>query len=87
MSDEDGRSEYDRQALEDAKLATMFRVDVDRLKTMRRVVSGVTRCPNCDKVNPAENRFCQYCGTRLYPAEEEEEETWKLRKDDEPKDI
>jgi len=50
-------------------------------------VSGVTRCPNCDKVNPAENRFCQYCGTRLYPAEEEEEKTWKLRRDDDSEKL
>jgi ribosomal protein L32 len=87
MSDEDGRSEYDRQALEDAKLATMFRVDVDRLKTMRRVMSGTARCPNCDKVNPAENRFCQYCGAKLYPAEEEEEKFLKPRRDDDSEKL
>ncbi|HEX9907615.1 MAG TPA: zinc ribbon domain-containing protein [Thermoplasmata archaeon] len=87
MPGDDERSEYDRQSLEDAKLATMFRVDVDRLKTIRRVVSGVARCPNCDKVNPAENRFCQYCGAKLYPAEEEEEKLWKIRRDDDSEKL
>jgi hypothetical protein len=40
---------------------------------MRRIMSGVTRCPECDAANPATQRVCVKCGRMLYPVEEEEE--------------
>ena len=46
---------------------------MDRIRAMRRIMSGVTRCPECDAINPANQRVCIKCGRRLYPAEEEEE--------------
>lgn len=57
----------------DAFIATMYRMDPDRLRTLRRVTSGVTRCPECDHPNPAQERVCAKCGARLYPVEEAEE--------------
>ena len=57
----------------DAFLATLTRSNVDRIRAMRRIVSGVTRCPNCDAVNPASLKTCSKCGRSLYPVEEEEE--------------
>lgn len=64
------RTEKERDAL----LATMYRMDPDRLRQLRRVVSGVSRCPECDSPNPAGERFCRKCGSKLYPVEEAEEE-------------
>lgn len=65
----------------DADLAaTLFRVDVDRIRAVRRVASGATRCPQCDSVNPADRRFCKNCGARLYPVEEENEKMYLLEK-------
>ncbi len=64
----------------DALLATMYRMDPDRLRQLRRIASGVTRCPECDAANPAGERLCRKCGARLYPVEEAEEELFR-RKD------
>lgn len=63
-----------REKDKDAFLAAMYRIDPDRLRQLRRVVSGVTRCPECDSPNPAGERFCRKCGSKLYPVEEAEEE-------------
>lgn len=64
------RTEKERDAL----LATMYRMDPDRLRQLRRIASGITRCPECDTANPASERLCKKCGARLYPVEEAEEE-------------
>jgi rRNA maturation endonuclease Nob1 len=53
--------------------ATLFRLDVDRIRAVRRAASGTTRCPECDAVNPADRRFCKACGSKLYPVEEHNE--------------
>lgn len=65
-----GEEEYQPRE-KDAFYATLTRTDVDRLRALRRIASGVTRCPECDARNPAGNRFCQECGAKLYPVEEE----------------
>lgn len=57
----------------DAFIAAMFRLDPDRLRQLRRIASGMTRCPECDSVNPAAERMCVKCGARLYPVEEAED--------------
>lgn len=62
----------------DAFLATLYRIDPDRLRQLRRVMSGVTRCPECDHQNPAGRSTCAKCGARLYPVEEAEE--WRVEK-------
>lgn len=64
----------------DAFLATLTRSNVDRIRAMRRIMSGVTRCPHCDAVNPANLRLCSKCGRVLYPVEEEEEKRKFLRR-------
>ena len=64
----------------DAFLATLTRSNVDKVRAMRRIMSGVTRCPNCDAVNPAGLRLCSKCGRVLYPVEEEEEKRKLFRR-------
>ncbi len=54
-------------------LAALTRTDPQRLAALRRISSGVARCPYCDAVNPPENRFCDKCGQKLYPVEEEDD--------------
>ena len=60
--------------------ATLFRIDVDRIRAVRRAASGMTRCPECDAANPADRRTCKACGARLYPIEEEDERMYVLEK-------
>ena len=59
---------------EDYRLATLLRMDPEKLAAFRRVVSGVTRCPKCDEPNKADQKYCNRCGALLYPDLEEEEE-------------
>ena len=68
----------------DAFIATMYRLDPDRLKQMRRIASGTTRCPECDAKNPAGERHCLKCGARLYPVEEKDDRwPWESHEDSE----
>jgi uncharacterized paraquat-inducible protein A len=64
MSDERGSRN------KDSFLAAMYMLDPDRLRQLRRIASGVTRCPECDAANPASERFCTKCHAKLYPVEE-----------------
>jgi len=54
----------------DAFIAAMYGLDPDKLRQLRRIASGVTRCPECDAANPASERLCTKCHAKLYPAEE-----------------
>jgi uncharacterized paraquat-inducible protein A len=57
---------YDQEKHEDRVIATLYRLDVDKLAAVRRAASGRTRCPECDSLNPASERKCLKCGARLY---------------------
>ena len=65
----------------DAFLAAMYRLDPDKLRQLRRVSSGMTRCPECDAANPAGERFCAKCHTKLYPVEEAEETRFRSKRE------
>jgi len=62
---------------EDYRLATMLRLDPERLAALRRVVSGMTRCPNCNEPNKADTKYCVKCGGALYPEFREREREGK----------
>lgn len=66
--------EQRRTKEKDDFIAAMYRLDPVRLRQLRRVMSGVSRCPECDAVNPANERLCSKCGARIYPVEEAEDE-------------
>lgn len=66
-------SEGGRRKDKDAFIATMFRLDPDRLRQLRRIASGVARCPECGASNQADRSTCAKCGARLYPVEEADE--------------
>jgi len=87
--------EYERQRHEDRVIATMYRLDPDRLAAVRRAATGMTRCPACDTLNPADQKRCNRCGANLYydlpdeekPKEEgQKEEETDLDKKSEPED-
>jgi len=52
---------------DDYKLAMLLRMDPEKLAAVRRATSGMTRCPNCDEPNRADQRYCVKCGSALYP--------------------
>ena len=60
--------------------AQMYRVDVDKVRAVKRALTGKTACPNCGKINPADKRTCKACGVRLYPVEEENDRMYLLEK-------
>lgn len=61
-------------AYHDLTIATLYRLDPERLAAIRRAVSGVTRCPECDALNRADQPRCDKCGAKLYPEVEDNEE-------------
>jgi len=77
MSDDRGQRAYER----DYAIATMYRLDPERIAAVRRAISGKTRCPECDAVNPAEQQRCYKCNAKLYRevADNEEERLLKLQ--------
>lgn len=77
MSDGRGQRAYEK----DYAIATMYRLDPEKIAAVRRAVSGKTRCPECDEVNPADQPRCFKCGAKLYPdvPDNEEERLMKLR--------
>lgn len=52
----------------------MMRIDPERLKVLRRAMSGNTRCPRCNEINRADTKACRKCGAALYPEFEDEAE-------------
>jgi uncharacterized paraquat-inducible protein A len=78
--------EQGRPKEKDAFLATMFRLDVQRVSALRRAASGKTRCPECDLTNDASARRCVKCGALLYPVEEYDERPL-FKKDKEEEDL
>ena len=75
MTDEDGH----RESNHDNLIATMYRLDPERLAAVRRAISGVTRCPECDALNRADQPRCDKCGAKLYPEVPDNEEEKALR--------
>lgn len=61
-------------AYHDTAIATLYRLDPEKLAAVRRAVSGMTRCPECDKLNRADLKRCVACNAKLYPEVEDEEE-------------
>lgn len=70
----------DSGSYHDVTIATLYRVDPDRLKALRRAMTGVTRCPQCDALNRADQPRCDKCGAKLYPEVPDNEEE-KILKD------
>lgn len=50
-----------------AELVARQRYDPQRLAAVKRAMTGKTRCPECDEINPADQERCEHCGARLYP--------------------
>jgi len=50
-----------------AGFAVQQRYDPERLAAVKRIISGKTRCPECDEPNAADQEFCNHCSARLYP--------------------
>ncbi len=69
----------DSGSYHDMTIATLYRLDPDKLKAVRRAISGSTRCPQCDALNRADQPRCEKCGAKLYPEvpDNEEEKTLK----------
>lgn len=77
MSDDRQQRAFEK----DYAIATMYRLDPERIAAVRRAVSGKTRCPECDAVNPANQPRCYKCNAKLYPEvpDNEEERLLKLQ--------
>ncbi len=52
----------------------MYHLDPEKLAAMRRIMTGMTRCPECDALNMAGQKRCDKCGAKLYPEVDDEEE-------------
>ncbi len=70
----------------DYRLASMLRMDPERLSALRRATSHKTRCPKCDEQNDADRRFCSKCGAALYPDLEAERWDEEDEKEQKPED-
>lgn len=66
-------------AYHDNALAIMYRLDPEKLAAIRRAVSGMTRCPECDAINRADQPRCDKCGAKLYPEVKDTEEERELK--------
>jgi uncharacterized paraquat-inducible protein A len=66
-------------AYHDLAIATMYRLDPEKLAAIRRAISGLTRCPRCDAVNRADQPRCDRCGAKLYPEVPDTDEEKALR--------
>jgi uncharacterized paraquat-inducible protein A len=71
-------NEY-REKDHDNVIATLYRLDPERLAAVRRAISGVTRCPQFDAPNRADQPRCGRCGAKLYPEVPDNEEEKALR--------
>lgn len=75
MSDE----ERDRVAYHDNAIATLYRLDPEKLAAIRRAMTGMTRCHECDALNLASQPRCDKCGAKLYPEVPDNEEEKQLK--------
>lgn len=73
MSDEE-RGEYDDKIGRLAACAVRMRCDPEKLAAVKRIMTGNTRCPECDALNRADQRKCDKCGAKLYPGLKEDED-------------
>jgi uncharacterized paraquat-inducible protein A len=69
----------DSGSYHDLTIATLYRLDPDKLKAVRRAISGSTRCPQCDALNQADQPRCEKCGAKLYPEVSDNEEEKALK--------
>ncbi len=74
------------RAYHDMTIATLYRVDPDKLKAIRRAMTGMTMCPECDALNRADQKYCDRCGAKLYPELVYEEEKEKEKEKDKGKE-
>jgi tRNA(Ile2) C34 agmatinyltransferase TiaS len=75
VDDEDSGSYHDMT------IATLYRLDPDKVAAVRRAVSGMTRCPECGTLNRADQQRCDKCGAKLYPEVPDNEEEAKLKEE------
>lgn len=61
-------------AYHDMTIATLYRLDPEKLAAIRRSMTGMTRCPECDALNRADQPRCEKCGAKLYPEVPDNEE-------------
>lgn len=69
------------RAYHDMAIATLYRMDPEKLKAIRRAMTGMTRCPECDALNRADQKYCDRCGAKLYPELVYEEEREKKKEE------
>jgi uncharacterized paraquat-inducible protein A len=68
-------------AYHDLTIGTLYRIDPERLAALRRAMTGMTRCPECDALNRADQPRCDKCGAKLYPEVPDNEEEKVLREE------
>jgi ribosomal protein L40E len=78
MSDDEDRGS---SSYHDMTIATLYRLDPDKIAAVRRAISGTTRCPECDALNPADQQRCEKCGAKLYPEVPDNEEEKRQREE------